>query len=751
MTQDADRAPTSAPSRWTRVRTTASLAFFTTTLGACLLLGFWHAFTRFNDWDDEGYFLLALQGFREHGGLYDRIRDVFYGPFYFEALGWGFDLVHIPLGAASARWLMLTGWAAGFLACGLATWRLTRSFAAAAVALAIAAHFLIVITNEPLHATSLVLLLLAALLFVLVVAPHEERAPSTTVMVVCGALCTAIALVKLNVGLFVLLAFATAYFPGSEGRANRIARSLFASALLLFPFVLMRAVLEFDWAQDFALLVSIALLPFALRLLRSPGPPLGRKPLIAFVIAGALVGLLSIGACLANGTTLGGMWRALVLDALAFPLKNANYPPLPGRAQILCGLLALPLGFALRERPLLRALLQLGLGLGILYESLALELQFPTLPFLWFLTLGARASPRRTFLALLAVLLSLQAFPIPGCQLGCFTFLVPFVAMVGVCDAWRELPWHAGRARIALRVLPVLAASAGLVLLGSRSPAWSDFPDIGPRWRSGTQLALPGCNLLRLPELDVARQEWLVANVRSNAGTFVGFPGAPSVHLWSGVPAPVPFYPHHWILFYDVAREEELTRALFASPRPCVVRNESLIPFWLSGEKFRDGPFRAALREHFLRVGVVGKQELFLPRNSVPDLVLSALPAWPGKEVMEHYGAKRALLLRFPPEAARITRLTFDDTQLPDDLLDSAAAEPERRLTVLNLAGDELLRGSPVAPIDPRHDHELLALFPPLMLHSDPSLLLFRAYGEDGRVVARLLFQAKPANMPADK
>lgn len=735
--------------RWTRVRTLTGSALLGVTIGACLLFGYWLVFSNFNEWDDEGYFLLALRAFQAQGGLYEQIRDVFYGPFYFESIGWGSGLLHIPLDSASARWLVLAGWAAGFAASGLATWRLTRSPFAACVAVAFASPVVLLVSNEPLHANSLILLLLPVLLLL---CSHKttEAAPSSATMVVCGALCAAIGLVKLNMGVFLLLALACAFPPGGTGRAGVLVRWLLALALLALPFVLMQALLSSEWVQNYALQASIALLPFAVLLLRPGEHPIGRRQTLAFLAAGALLALLSIGACLANGTTLAGMWRSLVVDALAFPLKNGGPPDLPGRAQILIGLLGLPVGLALRRRALPRTLLQLGIGAWVLYDGLFLRLTFDQLPFLWFLTLDAGGSPRRFFPGVLTVLFALQAFPIPGCQLACYALLLPLVAVCGISDAWNSLDWKPARTRLAREVLAPLAAVVALLLLFTRNPFWQEWSDDRERWSHDVELDLPGCAGLRLPELDVAQLDWLAANLHSNADTFVGFPGAPSLHLWSGVPQPVPFCAHHWVSFYELTREEELTRKLLAARRPCIVRNESMVSFWLGGKAFHDGPFRKTLREDFQRVGVAGHRELWIPRTATPDLVLSAVPAGPGKELLERFGAARSFLLRFPQDCgSRVARLTLSDAERSVDLLDSAAPSAGQRLTVLSPEGDELLRAAPAQPIDASRSRELLVLFPPLQLQSGAKVLLIRAYDETGRVVARFLFQTKPSSPPA--
>src|SRR5262249_36189093 len=143
--------------------------------------------------------------------LYEDIRTVFYGPFYFQFVDGLFAITGHEVDHAGARWLLLAGWAAGALTAAWLAWRLSRSLLVAAVALAVGFPFLVLFTNEPLPATSPVLLLLAPLLVLLHPLLDRDRRPSTTALAACGALCAGIALVKLNVGAFVLLACAAAF------------------------------------------------------------------------------------------------------------------------------------------------------------------------------------------------------------------------------------------------------------------------------------------------------------------------------------------------------------------------------------------------------------------------------------------------------------------------------------------------------------------------------------------------------------
>jgi hypothetical protein len=196
------------------------------------------------------------------------------------------------------------------------------------------------------------------------------------------------------------------------------------------------------------------------------------------------------------------------------------------------------------------------------------------------------------------------------------------------------------------------------------------------------------------------------------------------------------------VKYYDLVQEEALTRALLASKRPCIVRNSYLVHFWTEAVSFRDGPFSRAMQADFKLAGMVGHYELWLPRATSPDLVLSVFPITQDKELLERYGARRAFRLRFPTDGNYvISHIALRNARTGLDILDSASPTAERRMTALTPEGAEILQYPSAEPLDPRRMSEVVLLLPRFKLGPGAQELLFRAYGPDGRVVARLLPQ----------
>src|ERR1700756_267587 len=90
------------------------------------LIARYHSFMGFAKYDDEGYLLISLKSFLNHGALYD---DVFtqYGPFYYEFWGGVFSIFGIPVNHHGGRTMIMVVWVLSSLLIGLSTWRMTGS------------------------------------------------------------------------------------------------------------------------------------------------------------------------------------------------------------------------------------------------------------------------------------------------------------------------------------------------------------------------------------------------------------------------------------------------------------------------------------------------------------------------------------------------------------------------------------------------------------------------------------------------
>lgn len=725
-------------------RKIAGVVLFLVVVVACARLSFFHAFSSMKTWDDEGYFLLALREFGAHGGLYERVRGVFYGPFYFESivgLSW---ITGLDADTANARWLMILAWFAGCAGAAWAAWRSTRAFVAPSLVVVVALPYLLTYTDEPLHATSVVLPLVAPLLVLFAGPLGDGRARGLAPYVACGALCGALVLVKANLGGCLALGVAAILAGRARGRVGAWARIASVPLLLGSPFALTSQLLHVDWVLDFALLVSIALVPFCVEFvrrdpLRGDERAIGAREWGATLAGAVVVCAASIAIALATGTTWAGLWRALVVEAAQFAAKNHYDPGLPPRALILASALPIAVAFVVRERPVASALLRLAASAYVLHEGVHGRMLYAALPFLW---IAASGGPERHALGLFAVLSVLQVYPIPGSQIGLYALLATTVGAIGIVDAVRSLPWSRRVPRpVAAAVVALLLAGVALSL-AHVNPRWKHAAAARERWSNSVPLDLPGTRPLRLPEMEAARLRWVSENLRLHADAYVGVPGMHSFHAWSGVAAPMPFYKHHWVLFRDDEEEAALARGLLGEARTCVVRNDDLLRFWLHDD-LPDGPVKRVLDAEYRQVGAAGNYRLLVRPSQAFRPVLDARPVDVDDELRARFGEGRAFRLTLPPLGdAIVARMTVVHVGTELELLDTAATDASRRLVVLDASREPLLATDGARLPGTRGKSSFLVLWPPLDRPLRPRGLLVRAYDGDGAIVARCLFQA---------
>ena len=677
-------------------------------------------FGRFSAYDDEGYMLLALRAWRAGGGLYDRIETV-YGPTTFQLPAAVFAALRLPLDNAGAREFVLGIWIVSTSLCGLYVYRVHRSLLAASIASALVFPILLVLASEPLHAGGVVVLILS----LIALASLRLDAGGSRAWFLLGALTAALALTKLNVGLFAVLAVCATWLRSAPRNAwTSVARAAFSGLLVAVPFLLMRTQLSKPWVAEFATFATASLLPFAL-LVHAPAsdPPWSVAKLVSWAAGGLAFAVASLGICFATGTTAAGAWRCLVTDTLRFPELTASVTtPLPPTGMVVVSLILVPVAFVLLRSRRPRAAtaliaLRIAAGIGFLYASTAVERHLYALPCLWVFALP-RLDRRTAFLATLVALQGLHVFPVPVSQRGFFGFLLPVVAVVGLVDAWRELhpepkAWAASLAAVAAAALVALDP-----LVHQLVARFEDF-----RHRE-VELGLPGTRGIRLPERQVANYVWLAENLRRNGDTFVGMPGRHSFYLWAEQEPPVPFYSAWWPVALDDGRQRALGEALFAHRAPCVVRAPGVVSSWMESGVLRESILARWIDERFEMVGRVSMPglELMVPKGKTPDLVLTAF-----------LGPARLRLALPEGRGASLARVAVVHAASGDVLCDSGSEDPGKRVTLVDEVGKDL-----AAPILLDRRRDVVALVPPSI--DDLRLLqsIVRCYDERGEIAARL-------------
>jgi hypothetical protein len=331
-------------------------------------------------------------------------------------------------------------------------------------------------------------------------------------------------------------------------------------------------------------------------------------PRAALALGGgiAIATLASVGFALSCGSSLPGLWHALVVLPSRFTTEIVLGIRVPSAAAIVAPL-ALVLALLARARAermpgwLLPAA-ELGFGAFTLLTYIPHpEWLIPyVLPFSWIVLLRPGTRAACLPLALCAPLQALQVFPVSGSQEALGTILLVPLAAIALA-----------RSR---RVLAGLLAAATLLLLGLLLAhlgrgLWSN-------WERGLErVALPGARWTRFEESTGSRARFLADTLRGSFDDFLGVRGDGSQYAWTGIaPATGVIVSHSWNLL-DERQQNELTQAYERAPRALVLdnRNPERIPPALRGES----PFFRMLARAYRPVAQCGSDVLCV-RNDAP-------------------------------------------------------------------------------------------------------------------------------------
>lgn len=565
---------------------------------------YYHALTGFGPWDDEGTAMVMVKHYLAGIKLYDR-PSLPYGPVYF-FYNWAVRTVSgTPETHDVVRMSELLPW---LLTAFLAAWiifRLTSSLAFASVA-----HLLVflllwnVFDNEAGHPQELCILLLVSLVAAGIVASTPRWHFLGLALV--GVLTAALLLVKINIGVFAILATAVAVSVHSpKTKLSQLAFYASGAASLLLPVVLMRAHLS-DWpTKMFGLLVLVSTMAALLVLVRAPRAR-GFTLFESIAAAGAFVSFLVVVIVVLKiqGVLLNDAVHALLLDILGpLVVHSVWYIPLlftVGRewylwiiaGLFLAGYFSGSVSEQRRESGVayLKVLLILLTMVDVLFRihplgtylsGLVPDFFFLVPPFCWLLLYWNSGEDRgsysfaRTLLCILAILQMLYAYPIAGAQVR-FAEVLPAIALI-ICLS-DFLAWQGKRFgqvyAIALRALGpialVCAAVLYLALARSAHNAYQALPSS----------QLPGAGRIHLQDAQAQEYRWLVRQLDSHCDVFIGLPEVPSLHIWTGKDPLSGTDMSNWMMVMPDEQQVAASALLSQHPNACAVYNQELVDFW---------------------------------------------------------------------------------------------------------------------------------------------------------------------------
>jgi hypothetical protein len=398
-----------------------------------------------------------------------------------------------------------------------------------------------------------------------------------------------------------------------------------AAVVVILPLALTFGLLGLDWVLEFALVVSfsgaaVAVACWARAPRTAPAPSF-----VWLAIGGVVVVAITLAVTLVGGTRPQDLVNGLVLVAFRLP-QLYLWPVRIGPVHVLWAALSLAAAvaiFVVRVRAgsaTVAGSLRIAAGFLTWLSILLLpsSLFLLALPLAWIATQGPGGEARdptdtyaRVLLPTLAVLESLQAYPVAGTQLSLAALMLVPVGAITFADGIRQLRAGDPQATRALRSLAAWAAPAALV---ASIAAFQLFGFLGvAAFASGAPLGLPGAESVRVPAQRGADLRALVAAVDKECKTFITYPGMTSFYIWTGQQAPVPLYAGVWMFVLDSAAQQTLVDQL-TGRAVCVVKDQSVIDFWSEGRPVPSRPLVEFIDTGFVSVRSFGDYELLQPR-----------------------------------------------------------------------------------------------------------------------------------------
>jgi len=599
----------------------------------------YRAFTGFASYDDEGYMLISLKSFLNHGALYD---DVFtgYGPFYYEFWGGVFSIFKIPVNHDGSRTATMVVWVLSSLLIGLSTWRMTAS-----IILGLATQMMIFgphFGEEPMAAGGTAFLFVS---MIVAISCFVRDRTSRFSMALLGGAVMALILTKINVGTFALVAVVLVCVVSYPALARRRwLRPVVEVGFVALPLLLMVSKAGEAWARHYAVHVVVAALAVVIAL-RARGA--GRRDSKELWWLGG--GLLVVGvtvclAILATGTSPSGLIDGVIKQPLSFPSSFTNPLRLSNWTYIL-DLLALvgALGYwyVVRNREarprLAHTWLVSGLSilvgfymalsviegntlftpLGLFCSTLGLHCSpLDMLCFAWVALVQTPGKPHegtqfaRLLLPALAVLQGLHAFPVAGSQVTWSALLLIPVGALCIANGVRGIAFsfRGQTVRRALFAVGAIAAAWVMVILVDsqlvqgleRARGWHD---------AFVPLGLPGAEDVRVSPKAAVNYRAIVAAIDQNCKSFVMLPEMHSFYFWTQQEPPTGYNATGWTSQFDDAHQQRVIEDTRSIAGLCLLENVPQAQLWGAGE-MPPGPMVSYVHRGFVPIATFGDYQL---------------------------------------------------------------------------------------------------------------------------------------------
>ncbi|HEX4826271.1 MAG TPA: hypothetical protein VFV19_18370 [Candidatus Polarisedimenticolaceae bacterium] len=537
----------------------------------CARYGLYRSFSTFVDNDDEGYVLISIKFFLQGYRLYSQVFTQ-YGPLFYSYAWLLHGIGGVAVTSDAARFVTLVDW---LCIAGLYAWFVHRAAGSTVLACAgflLAFQHLDPIVAEPGHPQGLCTMLTAA---ILVLCSFENRA-----MLLAGVLIGLLAMVKINLGVYLFLAVALSVLMAAEkSRITGVLRAVHILLGLAVTPVVMHHWLTDEWTLLYWILWTSALASILLVARPEAGRIPGEGAYVRLVVGAAVTAAVVIVVQVLQGVPIARLFYGVIGQHVAFADAFYFVLEVPRRAAIVAVVAtAAAVLYRFRPCPVVAArAAKLLYGLSVIVATAAPFVAARTrpgptsgalmlygLPFAWLLLVDTGALSRegrlaRVALCLIAAFQALQVFPIAGTQVALGTVLLPLAGLLCVHDAvtsWAPATVALGETVTAAALLAIAFWRGGIV---------------HREYRSYVSLELPGAERIRLPEVTAKDYGRLVRNLRERCDSFVTFPGTNSLYLWAQKEPATSFNATYWPNMLDTYQQLATARTLAGDPNSCFV------------------------------------------------------------------------------------------------------------------------------------------------------------------------------------
>jgi hypothetical protein len=558
--------------------------------------GFWayyRVFTGFSFWDDEGSMMASVKQYLDGFKLYDQFWSG-YGPVYYFYNWLLRTSTGTPVTHDVVRISSLLPWLATALVGAWIILRITDSLVLATLAHLLTLYSLQFFAVEPGHPQELCILLLVCFVASGISIGQKRHFPATILL---GALPAALLLIKVNIGIFAILATGLSLsFHTRKNGFSKTSGAAFIAASLFLPYALMRHQLANPQALVYCVLVTASIAAFS-QILISSNRAISITSrdcwiaFIAFLFTFAVIVLVTV----AQGSSLQSMLDRLVLQHLKVSVGGLWYAPVSLSAKwrywSFIGIAAAGwVAFSMKNKGhrslkyLFPIKLLFGLGvIATLFSTNGCHLLAFATPLCWLLLypLPERCDSRlgflRTLLCTTAVIQTLCAYPVAGSQALFIRILLILVGIVCIDDFWL---WFASQYDLGGRHPSLLRVAGSVALLC----LVLNYAYLGYAQRESYN-ALPALNLagasrIHLNDQQAREYQWLTRSSINNCDILIGLPNIPSLNFWAGMNPPGRLNVDAWMLVLSDQEQSEIELELSKHPRACAIYNAEILGFW---------------------------------------------------------------------------------------------------------------------------------------------------------------------------